>query len=120
MPYTVYKVIHLASILFLFTISGGVALYAANGGTREKNVAKRLVSAIHGLTLVLILVSGFGLIARLGTGFEIWVWAKFSIWFVIGSIALLPLRRPHLGYLFLFLIPTLGALSAFMAIFKPF
>jgi hypothetical protein len=119
MPYTVYKLIHLASILFLFTIAGGVALYAANGGTREKNVAKRLVSVIHGLTLVLILVSGFGLIARLGSGFELWVWIKFAIWFAIGSIALLPLRRPHLGYPFLFLIPILGALSAFMAIFKP-
>lgn len=118
MPYTVYKIIHLASIIFLFTISGGVALYAANGGTRDQNVAKKLVSAIHGLTLVLILVSGFGLVARIGTGFQLWVWIKFAIWFVIGSIALMPLRRPQLGYPFLFLIPTLGALSAFMAIYK--
>jgi uncharacterized membrane protein SirB2 len=120
MSYTVYKIIHLASILFLFTAAGGVALYAANGGTRENNVAKKWVGAIHGLTLTLILISGFGLVARLGTGFQGWVWVKFAIWFLIGSLALLPLRKPHLGFRFFFLIPALGALAAFMAVFKPF
>ncbi|MCP4205022.1 MAG: hypothetical protein GY769_24200 [bacterium] len=120
MPYTVYKLIHLSAILFLFTTAGGVALYVANGGTRENNVANRWVSAIHGLTLVLILISGFGLVARIGTGFELWVWAKFALWFILGSLALLPLRRPNLGYLFFFLIPLLGGLAASLAIFKPF
>lgn len=119
MPYTTYKIIHLAAILFLFATAGGVALYAANGGTREQNVLKRWVGVLHGLTLTLILISGFGLVARLGTGFQAWVWVKFALWFVIGSIALMPLRRPRLGYWFFFLIPALGALSAFMAIFKP-
>ena len=118
MPYTVYKLIHLASILFLFTAAGGVALYAANGGNRESNVAGRWVSAIHGVTLVLILISGFGLVARLGTGFQLWVWVKFALWFVIGSIALLPLRKPHLGFRWFLLIPLLGAISAYMAVFK--
>ncbi len=120
MPYTVYKLIHLVAILFLFTTAGGVALYAANGGTIENNVARKWVGAIHGLTLVLILVSGFGLVAKIGTGFEVWVWVKFALWFLIGSLALLPLRKPHLGYRFVVLIPVLGALAAFVAVFKPF
>jgi hypothetical protein len=120
MPYTVYKLIHLTGILFLFATAGGVALYIANGGTRENNVAGRWVSAIHGLTLVLILVSGFGLVARIGTGFEPWVWTKLGLWFIIGSFALLPLRKPNLGYRFFLLFPLLGALAASMAIFKPF
>ncbi len=120
MPYTVYKLIHLIAILFLFTTAGGVALYVANGGKRENNVAGRWVSMIHGLTLVLILVSGFGLVARIGTGFELWVWAKFALWFVIGSLALLPLRKTGLGHGFFYLIPLLGSLAAFLAVFKPF
>ena len=120
MPYTLYKLIHVASILFLFTTAGGVALYVANGGTKENNIARKWVAAIHGLTLVLILVSGFGLVARLGTGFQTWVWVKFALWFVIGSFALLPLRKTHLGYRFFFLIPLLGAVAAFFAIYKPF
>ncbi len=120
MPYTVYKLIHVTSILFLFATAGGVALYVANGGTREGNVARKWVSAIHGLALVLIVISGFGLVARLGTGFQLWVWAKFALWFIIGSLALLPLSKPHLGYRLFFLIPFLGGLAAYLAIFKPF
>ncbi len=120
MSYTLYKLIHIIAILFLFTTAGGVALYAANGGTKDDNVAKKWVGAIHGVTLVLILISGFGLVAKIGTGFQAWVWVKFAVWFVVGSLALLPLRKPHYGYRFFFLIPVLGALAAFMAVFKPF
>ena len=120
MPYTVYKLIHIASILFLFTTVGGVALYAANGGTKASNIGRRWVSVIHGLTLMFILVSGFGLVARLGTGFEPWVWAKVALWLVIGGIALMPLRKQALGLPFLVIMPLLGALAAFLAIFKPF
>lgn len=120
MPYTVYKLIHIIGILFLFTTAGGVALYAANGGKKDENVARTWVAVIHGLTLVVILISGFGLVAKIGTGFQMWVWAKFALWFVIGSCALLPLRRTEFGYRLFFLIPLLGALAAFLAIFKPF
>lgn len=120
MPYTVYKLIHLTAILFLFTTAGGIALYVANGGTKENNVARKWVAAIHALTLVLIVVSGFGLVAKIGTGFELWVWAKFALWFIIGSLALLPLRKPNLGYRFFLLFPLLGALAASLAVFKPF
>lgn len=120
MSYTAYKLIHIIGILFLFTAAGGVALYAANGGTKGNNVGRVWVSAIHGLTLVLILVSGFGLVARLGTGFQAWVWAKVALWFVIGGIALMPLRKQSLGLPFLVGLPLLGAVAAFLALFKPF
>ena len=120
MSYSAYKLIHIIGILFLFTTAGGVALYVANGGTKANNVARKWVAVIHGLTLVIILVSGFGLVATIGTGFAGWVWAKFLLWFLIGSFALLPLRKQNLGFPFFFLIPALGAISAFLAIFKPF
>lgn len=120
MSYSAYKLIHVIGIIFLFTTAGGVALFAANGGTKESNVARKAVAAIHGLTLVVLLISGFGLVARLGTGFQGWVWAKFALWFVIGSFALLPLRKPELGLRFFYFVPLLGAVAAFLALFKPF
>ena len=120
MPYEAYKLIHVAGILFLFTTLGGVALYAANGGTKENNVGRKWVAALHGLTLVTIFISGFGLVARIGTGFQPWVWMKVGLWFLIGTIALMPLRRQHLGLPFFIGLPLLGAIAAFLAIFKPF
>ncbi len=120
MSYTAYKLIHIVGILFLFTAAGGVALYAANGGTKEGNVGRVWVSAIHGLSLALIFISGFGLVARLGTGFQPWVWAKVALWLVIGGVALMPLRKQSLGLPYLVLFPLLGAVAAFLALFKPF
>ena len=47
-----YKVLHILAILFLFTVGGGVALYAANGGTKEGNKASGLIgSALDGQSL---------------------------------------------------------------------
>ncbi len=120
MSYLTYKFLHLAGILVLFVTAGGVALYAANGGTKEGNTARAWVSVLHGLSLVVILVSGFGLVARIESGFAPWVWAKFALWFVLGSFALLPLRRQSLGMPFYFLVPALGMVAAYLALFKPF
>ncbi|MFQ5527147.1 MAG: hypothetical protein ACE5GX_12905 [Thermoanaerobaculia bacterium] len=119
MSYAAYKLIHIASILFLFTTIGGVALYGANGGTKQNNVGRIWVAAIHGLTLAFIFISGFGLIAKIGTGFQAWVWAKVALWFVIGGIAMLPLRKQSLGLPYLVVMPLLGAVAAFLALFKP-
>ena len=111
MSYLAYKLIHIVGILFLFTTIGGVALYAANGGTKEKNVGRLWVAVIHGLALAFIFISGFGLIARLGTGFQAWVWAKVALWFLIGALALAPLRKQSLGLPYLVIMPLLGAIA---------
>lgn len=121
MSYETYKVVHLLSAFILFAVAGGVALFAANGGDKAGNVHRKLVGALHGLALVGLLVAGFGLLARLGMGgIPGWVWAKLVLWLIIGGIATLPYKKPELGKVFLWLIPVLGGLAAFLAISKPF
>lgn len=118
--YFVFKLVHLIGIFFLITTAGGVALYAANGGNKEDNVGRTWVAAVHGISLMVIVITGFGLVANVQTGFQPWVWAKFALWFLIGSFALMPLRRPKLAVPFYFLIPLLGGVAAWLALFKPF
>ena len=120
MSYTLYKVIHLIAIMVLFTMAGGVALHAANGGDKLSNRARGLVAALHTVALLVIVVSGFGLAARLGVGLPYWVGAKVLLWLVIGAIAYLPYRKPELGKVFLILLPALGAIGAWLALYKPF
>jgi len=80
MPYAAYKVLHVFSVILTLTVLGGLALHAANGGSRESNRAGRLSGILHGLGLLLILISGFGLLARLELGgIPPWVWCKLSI-----------------------------------------
>ncbi len=115
-----YKVLHVLAVLFLLTVGGGVALYAANGGTKADNKVRGLIGALHGLGLVVALVSGFGMLAKLGVGFSGWVVAKIALWFVIGILALLPYRKPEWGKALLVLLPILGAIAGYLALYKPF
>jgi hypothetical protein len=120
--YGIYRLIHIVGILFLFLALGGLALHAANGGTKESNRARRLVTITHGVALFIILLGGFGMLARLGighTGFPAWVWAKFGIWVVLGAIVVLPYRFPTLARPLWLIVPFLGAVAAYLALFKP-
>lgn len=121
--YEIYKVIHLFSMFLLFTILGGIALHALNGGTRETNRGRKLVGALHGIALFLILLGGFGMLARLGIvqgGLPGWIYAKLAIWVALPVIGTMPYRKPATAKAVLLALPVIGALSAYFAIYKPF
>lgn len=122
--YQAYKVIHLLGIFLTLTGLAGLALAAANGATKQTNPARRLISAWHGAGLLIALVGGFGLLARLGVmhgaAFPGWVWAKLAIWIVVGALVAVPYRRPDLARLVFIALPVLGGLAAWLAIYKPF
>lgn len=122
-PYTAYKVVHLFGMFMLFSILGGVALHAMNGGTKQDNVGRKLVAALHGIALLVILIGGFGMLARLGIthgGLPAWVIAKLAIWFALPFVGMLPYRRPATAKWVLVMLPVIGGLAAWIAIYKPF
>ncbi len=120
--YNVYKLLHLGGMFLLFTVLGGIALHVLNGGTRESNAGRKLTGALHGIALFIILLGGFGMLARLGmiSGFPGWVWAKIAIWAVIPVIGTMPYRKPATAKAVLFLLPLIGAFTGWVAIYKPF
>ena len=121
-PYEMYKVLHLLSVMLLFLCFGGLAIYVAAGGTRAANPNRTLVAALHGTAAFLVLLGGFGLLARLGLvqgRFPLWVWIKLGVWVVLGVAVLLPYRRPALARPLFLLYPVLGGLAAWAAVYKP-
>ncbi|HEU5169632.1 MAG TPA: hypothetical protein VFU46_03790 [Gemmatimonadales bacterium] len=124
MSYEAYKVAHLFGVFLTVAGLAGLALAVANGATRQTNPARRLISIGHGVGLLVALVAGFGLLARLGVMHGLawpgWVWAKLGIWFVIGGLVALPYRRPDRAGAVFVAVPVLGGLAAWLAIFKPF
>ena len=74
---------------------------------------------LFGIALVLILVSGFGMLAKLGYGFPGWVILKIVIWLFIGGVIALIRRMPQHAVIFWWALPALGAFAAFLAIYKP-
>lgn len=113
--YPIYKIIHLTSLFIFFT---SASLYLL--GNNKAKVFKIL----SGVSTLFILVSGMGLLARIGIShgepFPIWVLLKFLIWGILGiGIPVLAKRFTKLntaGYismLFLFI------LAAYLVNYKP-
>ena len=118
--YTTYKLLHLIGVMLLFLSLGGALLHAANGGTRESNAARRLIAGTHGVALLLLLVAGFGLLARLGIGISGWVWGKLAIWLLMGGMLTLAYRAAPQARLLWVGVVLLGGLAGYLALFKPF
>lgn len=121
--YQVYKIVHLVGMFALFTVLGGIALHALNGGTRASNTGRKLIGAMHGLALFIILLGGFGMLARLGLVHGMlpgWVLAKIAIWIALPVLGLVAYRKPAAAKVLLVALPLLGGLAAWIALYKPF
>lgn len=119
--YPVYRVVHLFGIFLLFVVLAGMA-WGSGKARADGAISRRAAMILHGTALFIVLLGGFGLLARIGVMHGMdwpgWVWAKLSIWLLLGAAVVVPARKP--GGALLLLLPVLGGLAAWLAIFKPF
>jgi hypothetical protein len=121
--FAVYRLIHFVGLTFVLAALGGVAHHAASGGTRASSRGRVLIATFHGMGLFLILLGGFGQLARMGIGhggLPGWVWGKLVIWLLFGGVIALSYRRPQWALGLFAAVPVLASVAAWMAIFKPF
>lgn len=123
MPYAVYKLIHFAGIFLVLIALATMAMHALRGGTRAADPYRRALAVTHGAGVFLILLGGFGMLARLGivqAGLPGWIYAKLAIWLgIAGAIALVH-RGRGAARLTLLAAPVLATLAAAIALYKPF
>jgi len=110
MSYLTYKIIHLTGIAALFLGMGGLLA----GGNHRK-----VFAILQGIGLLCMLVSGFGLLARLQIGFPHFAILKTTLWLLMGALPVL-FRRLKVPTLIAILI-ALGMVSlmAWIGINKP-
>lgn len=118
-----YNVVHVFGIALVVAALGGAALLVMTEGTRDVRSARRLLAIMHGIGAFLVLLGGFGMLARLGivqgASFPGWIWVKLVIWAVVAAALFVPYRRPAWARPLLLAVPVLIALAAYMAIYKP-
>lgn len=119
--YQVYKIIHITGIALLYMGLGGILLASASSGA-VKGKAKMLGMIGHGVGLVFLLVSGFGMLARLGlvNGMPNWVYAKLIIWGIAGVFVSVAKRKAQMAGTIFVLFTALATTAAYVAIYKPF
>ena len=119
MTYDAYRYLHNLGFFLLFLGLGAVFFHAATGG--EKRIpARPLAMVTHGLGSVLVLVGGFGMLARLDLGgLPGWIHPKLLVWLLLSLAVALPYRKPALARPVFILLPVLGAIAAWIGIFHP-
>jgi uncharacterized membrane protein SirB2 len=124
LPYAFYKLVHILGIALALVSLGGFAVHALHGGAKSDNRARTLLIAMHGAGAFLILLGGFGLLARInfphGAPFPGWLWVKLIVWLAVAAIVMLPYRRPDAARPMLLALPLLAVTAALMAVYKPF
>ena len=93
---------------------------AAASAQTTRNAARRVLMATHGIALVLILVAGFGMLARLGIvgAWPPWVWIKLVLWILLGALPWILKRTQRAPGLLFYLAPLLGLIAAYAALFR--
>lgn len=119
--YPFYNVVHIVGIVFLMA---GVGAISASAEAAVRPRWTRVGSiAFHAAGAFLILLGGFGMLARLGivqgSSWPGWLWAKIVIWGVLVVAAFVPRLFPRTALPVMLLLPVLGGLAAYMAIYKP-
>lgn len=88
MSYQFYKMLHVISIVVFFSL---FAAAAYSGQSTKKN------KALTGIMLLIILVGGMGLVAKVGishgAGWPLWLKAKLGIWFIVGVAGHVIIKR---------------------------
>jgi len=116
---TTYKIIHLAGIFLLIGGIGGMWAMAAASTEEARGAARRLLMASHGVAMLLILLAGFGMLAKLGISgaWPLWVWIKIAIWLLLGALPVLLNRSARASSALFYLAPLLAAIAAWAVLF---
>lgn len=121
-PLEIYKVIHLCGLMLLFLGFGGVLFSFATGHEVPKKL-RAIAFITHGLGMFLLILGGFGMLARLGLaqgGLPTWIYAKLTIWICMGLMISPMKRKSHWTLALVTTSVCLGGVAAYIGLYKPF
>jgi hypothetical protein len=118
MSLSFYKILHIIGIMMLFLGIGGAIVRSRLAEGKE--MLEKFVLMNHGLGLLIVLIAGFGQLAKIGMEFSGWVIVKIVIWLAMGALIMPIKKKPSSGTMVWYIALGLGALAGYLAIFKPF
>ncbi len=123
-----YIVIHIAGVMLMYMALGALAVLSAKVEAQAGKPLRRFLIILHGLALTVILVAGFGLLAKikLADGSSMsnpatwppYMWIKVVLWMGLGASTVLLRRQPTLLRPLLVILPLVGALAAYLGVYQ--
>ncbi len=117
MSYSSYHFMHISSILILFMCLASMATVRL---INPQEAWPKWMGITHGLSLLVILVGGFGMLARLGItgGLPPWIYIKLVIWLILGGIIAFIKKMPEKAQGLWIIIAILGMISVYAVSYK--
>ncbi len=106
MSYAFYKFLHLIGLTSLILGLGGAIIGTYVVG-QKPSVGRKAIAITHGLGMLLMLVGGFGMLARLGMQWPWWISVKLFIWLALGAWIVVAYRLSTKHFLAVWLTPLL-------------
>jgi hypothetical protein len=116
LSFVTYKLLHFSGLAMVLVSLGGLVVHS------PQFLSKRTLAITHGIGLLLLLVSGFGMLAKLSIHWPLpaWVGGKFVIWLVLGAyMGLVPRMRARRAALLWWGLIGLTLAAAYLAGTKP-
>ncbi len=106
-----YHIAHIIGLIFVF-IGFGALLSSESSRSAMK---------WHGIGLLISLISGFGLLAKLGIfkSMPTWVWIKIGLWLVLGFLPVLARRRVVAAPVVVILAAVIAGVMGYLGYLKP-
>lgn len=111
MPHNFYLFLHLIGILLLT----GFTFYAFAGPSAK---TKKMVMILTGISSLIVLVSGFGMLG--GMGFPGWIMVKLVAWLGLSAFSGIAYRRPRLNKMLILVSAVLLIGAVWAVVYKPF
>ncbi len=110
-----YHIIHLIAVMALFAGTGAALASADHGATRKFG------AILRGVALLLLIVTGFGLLAKLDImkSMPVWVWLKLAIWMIAAVLPVFVKRKLLPATTAVFIALALGGVAAWLGYLKP-
>lgn len=118
--YPVYKLLHYFGLFLVVTaLSGGA--FAAIQGQYLDHPWRKKAAMIHGIGLFLVLLGGFGMLARLGItdGLPGWIHLKLGLWAGLAALMIVVKRIPKAAAIAWAATIALAWLAGYVALYKP-
>jgi hypothetical protein len=117
-PFEAYKVMHLVGVFMIVAGLAAMPIVMWLGGGNPQG--RKLAAMTHGGGLAIVLLAGFGMLARLHLSpAQGWIMGKLAIWLVLGGMIALAKRQARRAGLVWILTFALAGTAAYLAIYKP-